>query len=131
MTPEIVAIFVALLIHIPLYFVLLIIIDVKKAGGSVSDAFPCLRVGINYNYLQIIIMFKMMSRIIQRPKGVALENGNPAVEQSVGDSDVQAESLRVQQLLQYPPTNPTETPVVLIQVWEKSKFYRRCRCFRI
>jgi len=68
----------------------------------------------------IIIMFKMMFRIIQRPKGVALENGNPAVEQSVGDSDVQAEALRVQQLLQYPPTNPTETPVVLIQVWEKS-----------
>jgi len=58
MTPEIVAIFVALLIHIPLYFVLLIIIDVKKAGGSVSDAFPCLRVGIkiriitnDYNYV--------------------------------------------------------------------------------
>lgn len=47
MTPEIIAIFVALLVHIPLYFVLLIIIDVKKAGGSVSDAFCCLRVIIN------------------------------------------------------------------------------------
>jgi hypothetical protein len=44
MTPEIVSIFVALFIHIPVYFVLLIIIDVKHAGGSAKDAFSCFTV---------------------------------------------------------------------------------------
>lgn len=44
MTPEIISIFVALLIHIAVYFVLLIIIDVKSAGGSAKDAFSCFKV---------------------------------------------------------------------------------------
>ena len=44
MVPEIIAIFVALLIHIALYFLLLIIIDVKYSGGSARDAFSCLKV---------------------------------------------------------------------------------------
>jgi hypothetical protein len=44
MTPEIVSIFVALFIHIAVYFVLLIIIDVKHAGGSARDAFSCFTV---------------------------------------------------------------------------------------
>ena len=53
-----------------------------------------------------------------------MENGNPAAEQSdsVGDSDVQAERIRVQKLLQYPPTNSAETPVVLIQVASNFSF---------
>lgn len=48
MTPEIIAIFVALFLHIAIYFVLLIIIDVKYSGGSAKDAFPCFKVRIQH-----------------------------------------------------------------------------------
>lgn len=44
MTPEIISIFVALLFHIPLYYILLVIIDVKSAGGKAKEAFSCFKV---------------------------------------------------------------------------------------
>lgn len=46
MTNEMVVIFVGNLIHIPLWFFTLIVLDVKKSGGRGRDAFKFLKVGL-------------------------------------------------------------------------------------
>ena len=48
MTPEIIAIIVALFVHIPLYFGLLVIIDIKYSGGSLQDALFFFKVIVNF-----------------------------------------------------------------------------------
>lgn len=53
MTPEIVSIFAALIIHITVYYFLLIIIDIKHAGGSARDAFSCFKVNLKAKPLLI------------------------------------------------------------------------------
>ncbi|XP_046440757.1 ABC-type organic anion transporter ABCA8-like [Daphnia pulex] len=112
MTPEIVCIFVALFIHIAVYFVLLIIIDVKHSGGSARDAFSCFA--------------KSKSKESQMRSGDFIaEEYNGA-----GDSDVKAENLRVQKILYEPRNKGEETPVVLIhglhKKYKKSGDSKRC-----
>lgn len=104
MTPEIVSIFAALIIHITVYYFLLIIIDIKHAGGSARDAFSC---------------FKQ-----SKPVGSQMDNSAFVVEEYIGggDSDVQAENLRVQKILYEPHTSPEETPVVLIHGLHKNYY---------
>ncbi|XP_045030700.1 ABC-type organic anion transporter ABCA8 [Daphnia magna] len=104
MTPEIVSIFAALIIHITVYYFLLIIIDIKHAGGSARDAFSC---------------FKQ-----SKPVGSQMDNSAFVAEEYIGggDSDVQAENLRVQKILYEPHTSPEETPVVLIHGLHKNYY---------
>lgn len=44
MTDEIVVMLVGIIVHIPFWFVVLMVVDIKKSGGHVSDAFPFLKV---------------------------------------------------------------------------------------
>lgn len=44
MTPEIISIFAALIVHIIVLYLLLRVIDVKADGGSAKDAFSCSKV---------------------------------------------------------------------------------------
>lgn len=44
MTDEIIVMLVGILLHIPFWFFMLLIIDIKKSGGRVSDAFKFFKV---------------------------------------------------------------------------------------
>lgn len=96
MTVEIIVIFAALLlVHIPFWYMSLIVIDVKADGGTLNDAFP----------------------FLGKPKRLVAGAENAGFEEEAtgaGDSDVQAEKRRVQQLLYNPSTD--QEPVVLIHV---------------
>lgn len=46
MTPEIVVMFIGLILHIPFWFLILLIVDVKKSGGRVRDVFKLSKVRI-------------------------------------------------------------------------------------
>ncbi len=97
MTTEVILIFVALLVHIPAYFVLLIVIDVKASGGMAADAFPFLR------------WFSPSS------SRRADTEGGWAAGAALGDDDVEGEKQRVAGLLTSaaPVAAP---PVVLVHV---------------
>lgn len=44
MTDEIIVMLVGIIVHIPFWFVVLLVVDIRKNGGKVSDAFPFLKV---------------------------------------------------------------------------------------
>jgi len=94
MTVEIWIIPIAMLVNLIFYFFLLIIIDVKASGGMAADAFPFLK------YFE------------GSKAGEGEEDRMEGAVSSAGDSDVQAEALRVKHFLQNPPA--TKSPVVLI-----------------
>ena len=95
MSIEIIILFVALFVHIPVYFCLLLLIDVKKSGGTAADAFPCLKSCSSHD-----------DRLTDAEAPAA------DVFQGKGDSDVHDENIRVQRLLR----DPENSPVVLIHV---------------
>jgi len=92
MTVEIWIIPLALLVHIFFYFTLLVVIDVKHSGGLAADALPFLKWFWPVEETDVVVEDINVSR---------------------GDSDVQAEALRVQQLL-HDPSAASQSPVVLI-----------------
>lgn len=44
MTDEIIVMVVGMLVHIPFWFFILMVLDIKKSGGKVSDVFKIFRV---------------------------------------------------------------------------------------
>lgn len=106
MTKEIIVIFVGLLLHIPFWFFILLIIDIKKSGGRVKDIF----------------MFR---------KNVIDDLTEDANEVSdIGeneDHDVKAERHKVKNLMHNHIMNP---PVVMVENLHKEyvKSQIRCNC---
>lgn len=43
-TPEIIVMVIGIIIHIPFWFFMLLVIDIKKSGGRVRDAFKFIKV---------------------------------------------------------------------------------------
>nr|QST14978.1 ABCA5 protein [Diaphanosoma celebensis] len=94
MNVEVIVMIVALLVHIPIYFCLLVVIDVKKSGGLAADAFPPLRSCLG----------------AKEPDAGDAESSATEAYRGKGDSDVRDENVRVQRLLH----DSSQQPVVLI-----------------
>ncbi|KAL1502488.1 hypothetical protein ABEB36_007623 [Hypothenemus hampei] len=90
-TCEIGILFVGMLLNIPLWFVLLKVVDIKKSGGKASDAFKFLRKGNNNENLI---------------------DSEDVIMDDKEDSDVAAEKERVKSLIN---SHNINRPVVMVQ----------------
>ncbi|XP_060533320.1 cholesterol transporter ABCA5-like [Cylas formicarius] len=91
-TPEIVILLVGMLINIPVWFGLLCVIDIKKSGGKVRDAFKFLKKN--------------------RPVESVEDNAEVSDIGENEDHDVKAERLKIKNLMSSPNVSP---PVVMVQ----------------
>ncbi|CAH1111719.1 unnamed protein product [Psylliodes chrysocephalus] len=104
MTPEIVVMFIGLILHIPFWFLILLIVDVKKSGGRVRDVFK-LSKSTTENFM---------------------EDANEASDVGENeDQDVKAERQKVKNLMHNHIMNP---PVVMVENLHKEYTNKDLRC---